>query len=81
MPGPVSDSYDPEFSTSNNAYDVRKAIRKVLDRIESGPLRGKPAMNILEVVHGEAGRLHAGPLAERDWRVIRFCLNRAAEDI
>jgi hypothetical protein len=80
-PGPVSDSYDPEFSTGENARAVQAAIQAVVTKLESGVLKGKPLANILEVIHGRAGRMHAGPLSEREWRIIRFCLNRAIETI
>ena len=82
MPGPVSDSYDPEFSTGANAGDVREAIKVVRDTITSKVFNGDDALkNIVQVVHGKGGRLHAGPLSEKDWRIIRFCLNRALESI
>ena len=82
MPGPVSDSYDPEFSTGANAGDVADAIRAVVKRIEARELLGKPVKNIVEVVHGPQGRLFQGEtLSEREWRIIRFSLNRALETI
>lgn len=81
MPGPVSDSFDPEFGTGSNAHDVRVAIKDVVAKLERSVLKDKPVKNILTVVHGKAGALHAGPLSEREWRVIRFCLNRGLESI
>ena len=33
MPGPVSDSYDPEFSTGTRATCVREAIMEQRDRL------------------------------------------------
>ena len=79
MPGPVSDSYDPEFSTSQNEADVmqaaREVSRRVTDIIGSDRLR-----NIVELVHGEPGPTFAGTLTEREWRIIRFCLNRFVEE-
>ncbi len=81
MPGPVSDSFDPEFGTGANAHDVKYAIGQVVKKIEVQALMNKPVKNIVEVVHGPTGALHAGPLTEREWRVIRFCLNRTLEEI
>lgn len=77
-PGPVSDSYDPEFSTGENAQDVRNAIIEARDKLAVG--LGE-AQNILAVVHGKAGPLKAITLSERQRRVIRFALNRALESI
>lgn len=81
MPGPVSDSYDPEFSTSTNANDVRTAIQQVVGKLENSSLKGKPVEHILQVIHGKNGSIHAVPLSEREWRIIRFSLNRAIESI
>lgn len=78
MPGPVSDSYDPEFSTGANARDVRDAITEARDELSVG--LGEPE-NILAVVHGKPGPLKATPLSERQRRVVRFALNRALESI
>ena len=77
-PGPVSDSYDPEFSTGENARDVRDAIMRARDRVAVG--LGEPK-NIVAVVHGQAGPFKAVKLSERERRVIRFALNRALESI
>jgi hypothetical protein len=80
MPGPVSDSYDPEFGTGANADDVRTAIEAVVARIaeELGPgLR-----NIVEIVHeGPEGPAHPPLFTENELRVIRFGLNRALESL
>lgn len=78
MPGPVSDSYDPEFSTGANAQDVRDAIIEARDKLAVG--LGEPKA-IVSVVHGKAGPLKATPLSERQRRVIRFAMNRALESI
>lgn len=70
-PGPVSDSYDPEFGTSANRADVHDAIKAVAARFDD---LGE-AKSIVTVVHGKAGRLKGVILNERDRRVIRYCLN------
>jgi O-acetyl-ADP-ribose deacetylase (regulator of RNase III) len=77
MPGPVSDSYDPEFGTGSNAHDVAAAIRTMIERAtkELGP----ELKNIVQVVQGRPGRRTTTTLSERDWRVIR--LTRALETI
>lgn len=81
MPGPVSDSYDPEFSTGANAHDVREAIKDVVAKLERTALKGKPVENIVEVVHRPGSAVCNLQLTEREWRIIRFSLNRATESI
>ncbi len=79
MPGPVSDSYDPEFSTAENAREVREAIReivKVADRV-----LGPNLLNIVIVVQGSHGKTYKEPLTARQWRLIRFACNRAIDTI
>lgn len=79
MPGPVSDSYDPEFSTAANAEDVHTAIQEVVDKI--GRRLGSQRHDIVGVVHGKPGKRHTLQLSERELRVIRFALSRAQESI
>jgi hypothetical protein len=79
MPGPVSDSYDPEFGTCTNADDIRRVIKDVVDRMDSylGP-ELKDIVEVAQAPYGKASRLF---LNEREMRVIRFSLNRALETI
>lgn len=81
MPGPVSDSYDPEFGTGSNAVDVHNAVSGMRNRFTDAI--GTDALkNIVEVVHsedGEASKLFA--LTERECRIIRFALDRAMESL
>ena len=79
MPGPVSDCYDPEFSTTANAYDVSCGIKKIVDGI--GVHLGPELKNIVGVVHGPRGKKFKVVVSERDMRIIRFALNRALETI
>lgn len=79
MPGPVSDSYDPEFSTDANAADVRDGIKEMVNRISEH--LGPQLKNIVSVVQGPEGKRTKFALSERDMRIIRFVLNRALEDI
>lgn len=80
MPGPVSDSFDPEFGTGENCRMVQKRIEEVRDKIV-GKRLGSDLKNILEVTCGPAGRLFGVTLSERDLRVIRFAMNRALESL
>lgn len=82
MPGPVSDSYDPEFGTGANAQHLRDRIEHVRDRITECAFKGDAALkNIVEVINGPAGNKMGCGLNEREWRIVRFCLNRALESI
>lgn len=80
MPGPVSDSYDPEFGTGANAEEVCLAIQNVVDFLGNLYL-GPELKNIVEVVRGPQGKVVKVPLSEREMRTIRFGLNRAMETI
>jgi hypothetical protein len=80
MPGPVSDSYDPEFGTGENARRVCDAIRQQVARITSR--LGPKLSDIVSVVNGPAGQRFNGlRFTERDLRIIRFALNRAMESL
>jgi hypothetical protein len=79
MPGPVSDSYDPEFGTGENARIVREAIQEVVDRATE--LLGPELKYILDVAQGQTGKTIEAQLTEREWRIIRFGLMRALETI
>lgn len=80
-PGPVSDSCDPEFGTGANAAEIREALVDVYSTV-SEILGGKPPMYILDLVRAEdlTRRIKAN-LSEREWRLIRFALERAEESI
>ncbi len=80
-PGPVSDSYDPEFGTGVNAHDVRMAVQNVVARI-AGEL-GTQLKDIVRVVQADSVRVEMAEttLNERELRVIRFGLNRALENL
>jgi len=78
MPGPISDSIDPEFGTGANAGDINDALTRVCDRLSQFLGERK---HIVQVVHGKAGPLRAVAFSEREWRLIRFGLERARETV
>jgi hypothetical protein len=78
MPGPVSDSRDPEFGTGANRADIAEATREVLDLIKAE--LGPQLKNIVEVVNGPNGSLATLRFNERELRIIRFGLNRMLEE-
>jgi ferredoxin-thioredoxin reductase catalytic subunit len=79
MPGPVSDSYDPEFGTGENADDVRAAIEEVAAKFSYN--LNSERQYIVDVVRGEAGREHRMTLSEREMRIVRFGLEYATSVI
>jgi hypothetical protein len=79
MPGPISDSYDPEFGTGDNAAAVREAVQKTRKKFDKA--LGPALHNIVEVANGPAGRVFSLKLSKRELRIIRFCLNRSLESI
>ena len=90
MPGPVSDSYDPEFGTGEHAEQVNRGLQAVVDRITS--TLGPELANIVEVAYdnikwddGVAPNRYQGKhvlsLTEQELRLIRFGLLRALESI
>lgn len=79
MPGPVSDSYDPEFSTGENRRDVYLGIEEARDIISQ--TLGEELKQIVGVAQGPPGKTVSVNLTERQRRLIRFGLNRALESI
>jgi len=84
MPGPISDSYDPEFSTGERATKVREAIMKQRDRLTT--ILGEKLLNIVDVVEGKTNTTRSRKyihlsFSEQELRVIRFALNRAIDSI
>lgn len=79
MPGSVSDSYDPEFSTGANAAEVRNAVEVLRDELSAAI--GKPAADILEVVRGGPCGLAKLRLSIRECRILRFAVNRALDSL
>jgi len=81
MPGPVSDRYDPEWGTGDNADEIREAIQEVYDKLSVVLGQSKP-LYILDLVrvHGLNKRIDA-TLTEKEWRILRFACERAKESI
>jgi len=79
MPGPVSDSYDPEFGTGANADEVRELIRESV--VILNDLLGPELKDIVQVAHGPAGQRYLLRMSERYWRALRFAANRSLETL
>lgn len=80
MPGPMSDSYDPEWGTSSKAAEIREALAETYD-VVSEVLRNSPPMDIRKLVDADLPKIIGSALTERQWRLIRFSLERAKESI
>jgi hypothetical protein len=83
MPGSVSDSYDPEFGTGENADDVRGAVKVMLYTI-THLLGTDERLPIVDVIQSRDLRLNrpiSAVFRERDLRVIWFAIDRALESL
>jgi hypothetical protein len=80
MPGPISDSYDPEWGTGSVAGEIDDALGQVYHRLTE-LLEGRPPIYIVDVVRSEPGRSISATLTEREWRLLRFALERARESL
>lgn len=78
MSGSSSDSYDPEFGTTDNAEQVCAAIKAAYEAVTE-VLDGKPPEPILEVAFGGPRGDVQATLDERVWRCLRFACERALE--
>lgn len=79
MPGPVSDSYDPEFGTSSNIEILEEEIQRVRDKITYE--LGSDLKHIIDVCYNVRNSPLPISFGEKDLRIIRFCLDRAKESI
>ena len=86
MPGPVSDSYDPEWGTSSAGGEIKEALSQVYDRISEviaegvAPMPSNPIF-IVDLVRVELPKRIEDTLTEKQWRLVRFALERAMESI
>lgn len=80
MPGPVSDSYDPEWGTSANAAEIVDELRELYTRL-SIVLGKQPPIHILTLVRSELSKPVPAVMSEKDWRLIRFAVERAIDSI
>lgn len=80
MPGPASDTYDPEWGTGANRDEIAEAIQGVYGKL-SGILDNRPPLYILDLVRADLPTDHTATLTEREWRILRFCCERARESL
>jgi len=80
MPGPVSDSYDPEFGTREKANDIIDQLVKTYEQV-SNVLGNKPPIYIGDLVDLDLPNQLTATFSEKQWRMIRFALERANDSI
>lgn len=80
MPGPCSDSYDPEWSTVDNADRIREALLDMHKKLTS-VLGDTPPIFILSLLESEFNNTMTVMLTEKEWRILRFACERAKESI
>ena len=80
MPGPISDSYDPEFGTGENCALIGEALQGVYKKV-SRILKNQPPLYILDLVKAKLPEPIEAKLTTKEWRLIRFALERAQESI
>lgn len=80
MPGPTSDAYDPEWGTASNGDAIHSALAATY-RVVSATLGDRPPMYVLDLVRSPDGPAVTATLTEKQWRLIRFALERAGESI
>lgn len=80
MPGPVSDAYDPEWGTAENAARIREALDQAHEEV-SRILGEEPPMYVMDLIDAQLPTNITAVMNERSWRLIRFALERAGESI
>ena len=82
MPGPISDSFDPEWGTSSAAEPIIDSIEELYERVSE--VLGKTDPIYVKTLAGQKDELNTpiqATLTEWEWRIIRFSLERAKESI
>jgi len=81
MPGPISDGFDPEWGSMENAHKIKVAIQDVYSKL-SGILGQKSPLYILDLVREQnlTNKIKAS-LTEKEWRILRFTCERAEYSI
>ena len=80
MPGPISDSYDPEWGSGTNRVRIQNELTAVYMRV-SAVLLNNPPIYIGDLVTQELPEKISAELSEKEWRIIRFALERAGESL
>jgi hypothetical protein len=79
MPGPISDCYDPIWSTASNRDEVINAIKEVRKKI-AGFIETPPKYILNVIREPNDLNIFNYPFSERELRIIRFSLSVALEN-
>lgn len=80
MPGPVSDSYDPEFGTGEQRDKIDDALETVYLRV-TRILGNVEPIFIGDLIDLPLPSETTATLTEKDWRLLRFAVERARESL
>ena len=80
MPGPVSDAFDPEWGTRARAQNILDTLESVYARL-SHILEDQPPKYILDLVDEDLPTRIVATLSEKEWRLLRFSVERAMESL
>lgn len=80
MPGPISDSYDPEWGTVANRAQIRDDLGEMYDKLTK-LLGNKKPIYILNLVDMDLPKKTSARFTEKEWRLLRFALERAMESL
>lgn len=88
MPGPISDSFDPEWGTSSVADEISDSLSEMYSLVSAIIERGLPTeastkpidIRVLASSPELQTRITA-TLTEQQWRLLRFALERAKESL
>ena len=80
MPDPISDSLDPEWGTSSNAAEITESLDRVYSKI-TNILCGQSPMFIIDLVKTDLPEPINATLTTKEWRIIRFALERARDSL
>lgn len=80
MPGTVSDALDPEWGTAETADLIRSMLHSTYG-VVSAVLGHVAPIYAGELARTELPTVITATLTERQWRIIRFALERAGESI
>lgn len=80
MSGDISQSYDPEWGSDQNQCEVELALDSLYNKI-SEIIGRLPPMNILDLVKSSLRAPIQAVLSEKEWRLIRFSVERARNSL
>ncbi len=83
MPGPVSDSFDPEWGTASNGQLIDDRLGSLYEQL-TVILDGREPMYVLDLVQSDDQELddeREAVLTIREWRLLRFAIERARESL